>query len=277
MCTLVVYFRVFPQYPLVIAANRDEALTRPSSPPTLLASTPWIYGGQDLLAGGTWLGINEHGLMAAVLNRRAQNPVDPRCRSRGLLCLDALKHHSAHAALQGVTAQPAAQYNPFSLVVADPSAASLIYPDDYTLQVRHLTPGVYMITNLNLNDPECPRIARFSQRFLQVSQNHHSTLLSCRTCSRSCISSWPTTRSPRSLAPVSASISTDTERVPLPCWHPRAANIGTSTTSLPARPVRPLTGKCSCPQARSPAIHRRPSKLPQSQNPLRLSESAPLE
>ena len=175
MCTLVVYFRVFPQYPLVIAANRDEALTRPSSPPTLLASSPWIYGGQDLLAGGTWLGINEHGLMAAVLNRRAQNPANPRCRSRGLLCLDALKHQSAHTALQCVTAQSAAQYNPFSLVIADPSAASLLYPDEHTLQVRHLTPGVYMITNLNLNDPDCPRIARFSSRFLQVSQDYRST------------------------------------------------------------------------------------------------------
>jgi uncharacterized protein with NRDE domain len=174
MCTLVVYFRVFPQYPLVIAANRDEVLTRPSSPPTLLASSPWIYGGQDLLAGGTWLGINEHGLMAAVLNRRAQNPADPRCRSRGLLCLDALKHHSAHTALPCVTAQPAALYNPFSLVVADPSAAALIYPDDHALQVRHLTPGVYMITNLNLNDPACPRIVRFSPRFLQVSQSSPS-------------------------------------------------------------------------------------------------------
>jgi uncharacterized protein with NRDE domain len=171
MCTLILYFQVFPQYPLVIAANRDESLTRPSSPPTLLNSTPWIYGGQDLLAGGTWLGINEYGLMAAVLNRRAQDPLDPHCRSRGLLCLDALKHPSTHAAQHCVSEQPATQYNPFSLVIADPFSASLVYPDNRTLQVRYLTPGVYMLTNRNLNDLECPRISRFSPRFLQISQN----------------------------------------------------------------------------------------------------------
>src|SRR6266850_6639682 len=113
MCTLVLYFQVFPQYPLVIAANRDESLARPSSPPTLLHPTPWIYGGQDLLAGGTWLGINEYGLMAAVLNRRALHPADPHRRSRGLLCLDSLKHTSSSAAQQWISTQSALQYNPF--------------------------------------------------------------------------------------------------------------------------------------------------------------------
>jgi len=171
MCTLVLYFQVFPQYPLVIAANRDESLTRPSAPPTVLSSAPWIYGGRDLLAGGTWLGINQYGLVAAVLNRRAPDPADPRRRSRGLLCLDALKHPSTHAAQQCVAAQPATRYNPFSLVIADPFAAALVYPDEHTIQVRHLSPGVYMLTNLNLDDPDCPRISRFSQRFLQVSKN----------------------------------------------------------------------------------------------------------
>ncbi len=174
MCTLVLYFHVFPQYPIVIAANRDESLTRPSSPPLQLGSSPWIYGGQDLLAGGTWLGINEYGLVAAVLNRRTPGPLDPRCRSRGLLCLDALKYSSASSSLGFVTAQRP-QYNPFSLVVADQFSAYLVYPSPHILQVRHLTPGMYMITNHDPNDLQCPRIARFSHRFLQVSQNHSGT------------------------------------------------------------------------------------------------------
>ncbi|MBI3800456.1 MAG: NRDE family protein [Deltaproteobacteria bacterium] len=175
MCTLVLYFRVFPQYPLVIVANRDESLTRPSTPPTLLNSVPCIYGGQDLLAGGTWLGINAHGLMAAVLNRRALNPADPQRRSRGLLCLDSLKHTSISAAQQWISTQAATQYNSFSLVIADPSVASFVYPDDHALRVRSLPPGVYMLTNLDPNDPDCPRISRFSQRFLQLSHNPPTT------------------------------------------------------------------------------------------------------
>jgi Transport and Golgi organisation 2 len=112
-----------------------------------------------------------------VLNRRAQEPPDPRYRSRGLLCLDALKYSTTRAAQQCVSTQPATQYNPFSLVIADPFAASVVYLEDHTLQVRHLTPGVYMLTNLNLNDPQCPRISRFSPRFLQISKNSPSVRL----------------------------------------------------------------------------------------------------
>src|SRR5437870_4054608 len=96
MCTLAIYFQTFPDYPVVIAANRDEYLERPAVPPTNLCDHPRIVGGKDLRANGTWLGINEYGLVAGLLNRRngeAEN--DPNLRSRGLLCLDVLKHRSA--------------------------------------------------------------------------------------------------------------------------------------------------------------------------------------
>ena len=70
MCTLAIYFRVFPDYPVVVAANRDEYLDRAALPPTSLGERPRIIGGKDLRAIGTWLGINEHGLVAGLLNRR---------------------------------------------------------------------------------------------------------------------------------------------------------------------------------------------------------------
>src|SRR5919106_1197476 len=110
MCTLGLYFRVFPGYPIVTAANRDEVVTRPSAPPTQLWSAPRIWAGQDLLAGGTWFGINEHGVVAGILNRQASYPPDPRRRSRGLLCFNALKYPSAQAAAQFAAAQPASHY-----------------------------------------------------------------------------------------------------------------------------------------------------------------------
>jgi len=169
MCTLVLYFQVFPQWPLVVAANRDEALDRPSSTPDRLWSTPWIVGGQDLLAGGTWFGINEHGLVVGILNRHSTVPPNPRCRSRGLLCLDALKHTSASTARQFVLAQEADHYNPFSLVVADRSAAYVLFPDNHTVQARRLAPGVHMLTNRDPNDRACPRIARAIDHFLRLS------------------------------------------------------------------------------------------------------------
>ena len=116
MCTLILFFRVFADYPIVIAANRDESLARPSAAPTQLWPSPWVYGGQDLLAGGTWLGVNEWGVAVGVLNRQALHPPDPRCHSRGQLCLDALKHSSAQAAVQAIITQK--QHVPTILLIS---------------------------------------------------------------------------------------------------------------------------------------------------------------
>ena len=101
MCTLAIYFRVFPDYPVVVAANRDEFLDRPALAPTALGDRPRIVGGKDLRASGTWLGINQHGLIAGLLNRRIAEtgPNDDKLRSRGLLCLDALQYSTAASAL----------------------------------------------------------------------------------------------------------------------------------------------------------------------------------
>lgn len=171
MCTLVLFFRVFPDYPIVVAANRDESLSRPSSHPTQLLSLPWVYGGQDLLAGGTWLGVNEWGVGVGVLNRQASTPADPHCRSRGHLCLDALKQKSAEAAVHSITTQTAHSYNPFNLVITDSASAYVIDNQRTTLTIRQLSTGIHFVTNRDPNDPACARIARFSPRFAEIGRS----------------------------------------------------------------------------------------------------------
>ena len=170
MCTLILYFRVFAEYPIVIAANRDEALTRPSSTPVQLWSSPWIYGGQDLQAGGTWLGVNAYGVAVGVLNRQSLTPADSQFRSRGQLCLTALKYTSATNALEAIIGQSDHQYNPFNLVIADQQSAYVIDNQKREFTIHALSPGVHLVTNRNPNDPECPRIARFSPLFSEVSR-----------------------------------------------------------------------------------------------------------
>ncbi|MFO0748189.1 MAG: NRDE family protein [Myxococcota bacterium] len=65
MCLAIVLHRAHPDWPLVVAANRDELLARPSVTMTVLQEAgPRIHGGKDLLAGGTWLATNEHGVVA---------------------------------------------------------------------------------------------------------------------------------------------------------------------------------------------------------------------
>lgn len=164
MCTLAIYFRTSDRYPLVVAANRDEFLERPARPPAVVAESPWVVAGTDLVAGGTWLGLNEHNLVVSVLNRRTGEKPDPTLRSRGLLCSELLRCSTASEAIEHFAADRSA-YNPFNLLVASPSEAYVISNFQSPATVTALEPGLHLITNLSLNDPTCPRIAKSHRLF----------------------------------------------------------------------------------------------------------------
>jgi uncharacterized protein with NRDE domain len=145
---------------MVVAANRDELLARPTIGPAALSRDPWIIGGKDLTAGGTWLGVNQHHLVAGLLNRRSTSPPDPKRRSRGLLCLDALRHRTPDDALEQLLDYPPEAFNSFNLLVASPEAALVVSNAVGTLEVTRLEPGLHLLTNLAVNDVTCPRIAK---------------------------------------------------------------------------------------------------------------------
>ena len=167
MCTLAIFHRVFPAHPLVVAANRDEFLARPAAPPGLLVTDPFrAVGGRDLLAGGTWLGLSEVGLVVGVLNRQSPAPPDLRRRSRGHLCVDLLGARNAAEAAARVAGEPAARYNPFNVLVADADAAFVATASARAApRVAPLAPGLHLLTNLDVDDPTCPRIAASHRGF----------------------------------------------------------------------------------------------------------------
>jgi uncharacterized protein with NRDE domain len=171
MCTLAIYFQATRNYPVVIAANRDEFLARPADNPTTLAHHPHVVGGKDLNAGGTWLGINEYGVVAGLLNRRALEGANPDVRSRGLLCLDALRHRSAADAARFTRAQRGSDYNPFNLLIASRDEAWVAHNRDGAIDMVTLTPGLHLLTNLDLDDFECPKISRSYSRFARLGEH----------------------------------------------------------------------------------------------------------
>ena len=147
-----------------IAANRDEMMARPWEAPA--EYWPGIFGGRDTLAGGTWLALNRHGVLAAVLNREGTlGPAPGKC-SRGGLPLLALRRPSAEAAAGIISALDAADYRPFNMVLADATGAYFIrglgaaQPDTVMLPQ-----GVTMLTSGEPNDFTIPRIARHLPRF----------------------------------------------------------------------------------------------------------------
>ncbi len=166
MCTLIVLHRCAPSPSdpyLVVAANRDEFLSRPAEGPALRV---WqgkrIVAPLDREAGGTWWGVNEDGVFAALTNRPTPS-ADPSRRSRGLLVLDALTHASADKAADALGALPRAAYNPFNLFVADAARAFTLVYDE--LGVRwDLEPGVHVIGNADPNDAGVAKVRRTLER-----------------------------------------------------------------------------------------------------------------
>jgi uncharacterized protein with NRDE domain len=120
MCTVVVLHRPGATWPLLLAANRDELSGRPWRPPRRhWPDRPDVVAGLDVEAGGSWLGVNDDGVVAAVLNRVGSLGRAAGKRSRGELVLEALDHADAAAAAAALLALDPDAYRPFNLLVAD--------------------------------------------------------------------------------------------------------------------------------------------------------------
>ncbi len=120
MCTVVILRRPDHRWPVLIGANRDEMLDRPwKAPARHWPDRPEVVAGLDVLAGGSWLGINDWGVAAAVLNRTGSLGPAPGLRSRGELVLEALDHADALAAAEALSHLDPASYRTFNLIIAD--------------------------------------------------------------------------------------------------------------------------------------------------------------
>jgi hypothetical protein len=144
LCTLAIYVRSFQDFPAIVAANRDEFFSRPASAPLLLDENSGIFGGRDEAAGGTWLAVNRRGVVAALLNRRTDEPADPQRESRGRLCLEILRQPSAEAARAAIAEQLPLRYNPFNLLVADAHDAWVATNHGAVMRVTELDPGLHL-------------------------------------------------------------------------------------------------------------------------------------
>jgi uncharacterized protein with NRDE domain len=170
MCTLVLLRRPGHRWPLLVAANRDELRARPSRPPAEhWPDRPGVVAGLDLGAGGSWLGLNAHRLLAAVLNRRGSLGPAAGKRSRGELVLEALDHATAEDAARALRHLDPDAYRPFNLVVADTGRAFWVrHAGDGEVGCRPLPEGLSILTAGEADDPSCPRIARCRPLFAEV-------------------------------------------------------------------------------------------------------------
>lgn len=154
MCLILVAWQAHPDYPWVIAANRDEFFARPTAAAGFWQEAPQVLAGRDLQAGGTWLGITRSGRFAALTNYRdpAQNRQLP---SRGALVADFLTGSETPEDYLARIAASGINYNGYNLLLGD--GQSLWWASNVTGETRLLLPGIYGVSN-GLLDTSWPKV-----------------------------------------------------------------------------------------------------------------------
>lgn len=167
MCTVIILRRPDHSWPLLLAANRDERLDRAwDKPAAWWPDHPGVIGGRDRSAGGSWMALGPHGVVAAVLNRPGSLGPEAGKRSRGDLPILAAAAPSAEIAAARITALRAAEWRPFNMVIADSRQAIFLrglgeaHPEPVPL-----AEGFTMVTAHDPNDLSSPRTRRHLPRF----------------------------------------------------------------------------------------------------------------
>lgn len=162
MCTLIALHRVEGSTGTLVAANRDEFYARPTRPPEQLA--PGVVAGVDVSQGGTWLGVHAAGLFVGLTNQRSFGGRDPSKKTRGAVVTDALSAGGLDAALGVVAGLDAREYNGFNLLLGDGDRLFAAYarPEERTVELHALAPGVHVLGNDRLLSPDFPKAARIA-------------------------------------------------------------------------------------------------------------------
>ncbi len=174
MCILFIALSQHPDYPVIIAANRDEFHHRPTRSSDFWPEHPDLLAGKDLDAGGTWMGISRNGRIAALTNIRDPKHQHPAPRTRGELVVNFLNAdiNSTDYALQLRASKD--YYNGYNLLFGDirlPSPNLWVY-NNYTDELNSLTSGCHGLSNASLNTP-WPKLSQGVEALSQYCQQHH--------------------------------------------------------------------------------------------------------
>src|ERR1043166_2007729 len=170
MCTLALYFRQFENYPLVIAANRDEHFSRATAGAPIWPTNPRIAAGKDLLARGTRPWGHARGSAAGIVNRRVSIDAAVSPRSRGLLCLDMLQAASMADAQAALPYEDAGRYQAFLLLVASAEGVFAAY-NAADIERVNLPSGLHVFGNTSFTGEDGKKLDRARELFHKAGES----------------------------------------------------------------------------------------------------------
>ncbi len=147
MCTLILFYKVFRDAPIVALHNRYAKGKTLEYPPRVTRDKYKVYAPLDVASMGTWVGFNERGLYLAVTDQHSGN-VEAVKKSRGKLISYLLGSFStAEEATAFLKEEIKRGYRKGNFVLLDENRGfHVIYDVDVT--TRELRGGVHAITNL---------------------------------------------------------------------------------------------------------------------------------
>ncbi len=169
MCIILGLWQSHPDYPLILIANRDEFHDRPTRPASWWADESEVFGGTDLRAGGSWLGINKGGKLAAVTSfRDARSFKDTEQRSRGLVVRDFLIRECTTEAYFQELADQREHYDGFNLLAGDVRRGLLCWSNRDTV-LNRIEPGCFGLSNRFFETP-WPKVEKGKQLLVAAAE-----------------------------------------------------------------------------------------------------------
>ena len=166
MGILAIQYQTVDDAPILIALNREEEYSRQFQPPRIQSGRPRVVCGLDRKSGGTWAGVNQHGMFVAALNApKRAIPFDPR--SRGLLCKELLSCANAEEALErAVRELETGGYAGVNFLCVDRTSGGVAYGGN-EIGVERLRPGLHLLSSNRLDDREDQR-QEYARRLLTL-------------------------------------------------------------------------------------------------------------
>lgn len=168
MCILFVAVNQHKDYPLIIAANRDEFFSRGTAESHLWDGEQGIIAGKDLQAGGTWMGINKQGYLASLTNVRDPKRICPNAITRGELVVNYLQQPSPY--YRRILSSQKNNYNGFNLLFGKWNQLAVY--NNHLDEIQQLTTGYYGLSNASLNSP-WPKINKGVGKLEEYCQDGH--------------------------------------------------------------------------------------------------------